>query len=499
MALDLKQASLPDDHAVLADLQCNTLAPHRRNLSVHLFFNLGPDAGKNRKYLQDWAQRATPMSAQIREENIRREARNKSIAQGLAAASWMTKAARTFESFFAPGLAAVRYRQELTGILEKFWQQEDPARRLVKSVMLSSSGLRKLPPWSTGIGSPVVPVNDRPWRVGMFDYEPSLAANGNGHQQNWLPPFFDPATPGVRQTVDVHVILAADGAAQPGAAQPQPTAELLQAIADEKKFIAEAGGTERGERWGYLCRHPEGGFQEHFGFRDGISNVHVLDGEIANAQKQFSSPPAGTTLENLLYEFKLPSGQVAYGTLCVLRQIEENLANAAAMTAALVGRKADGTPLVAATSWDGFNFTADAAAPPPLPACPFHAHIRKANPRGTSNELNESAVLLARRGMLYGSRAYDHQTRTFGAAPGAVGLLFIGYMAKIEKQFVRMQKTWLAPSLFPRHATQADAFIGDPSLKHPANLTKMRGGEYFFVPPLSWLQDPRESPQPPRP
>lgn len=488
----LTQASLPDDHALLADLQCNTLAPHRRNLSIHLFFNLGPNAAANRRYLEAWADRATPLSEQVKEEALRTDDREEFITRRFAAASWSTKARRWFESIVAPARAAERYEAELTPILEDFWQEEQSARSLVKSVMLSSTGLMKLEPWCRRQGQPGLPVTDRPWQRGMFDHETALSSGGRGHQQNWLPPFFDKDNPQVRQTVDVHVILAMDGPAEDGQAQPRAPKALLDAIAEEKKFITDAGGTWRGETWGYLCRHPQKGFQEHFGFRDGISNVHVLDGEIARARDKFSSRPAGTTLENLLYEFKLPTGATAYGTLCVLRQIEEHLAQAAAMDASVVGRKADGTPLAKATGLDGFGFQGDMTAPPPPPACPFHAHIRKANPRGTSGEADETSVLLARRGMLYGKRAYDHETRELGAASGPVGLLFLAYMGKIEQQFVRMQKTWLASDTFPRHATQADALVGDPSLRHPAGLTTMRGGEYFFVPPRSWLRDPGE-------
>ena len=137
--------------------------------------------------------------------------------------------------------------------------------------------------------------------------------------------------------------------------------------------------------------------------------------------------------------------------------------------------------------------------------CPYHAHIRKTNPRGdtqrsfgpgddtlTEGERNRR---IARRGITYGSRAHDLSD----APESGVGLLFMCYQANIADQFAFIQKNWVNSDGFARPATGQDTVIGQGShtvdqtwptawdgtvrkaLKDFGKFVTHRGGEFFIA------------------
>ena len=192
-------------------------------------------------------------------------------------------------------------------------------------------------------------------------------------------------------------------------------------------------------------------------------------------------------------------------------------------SAYIVGRFRDGTP-VAAQAVDGwlnepnnFNFDDDVDGV----KCPFHAHARKMNPRGdkarqfTLPPGEDRARRIARRAVSFGPLTLD---------PGpddAVGLLFVCAQSSIVDQFEFMQQTWGNFTDFLRPGTGLDPIIGEappgsPDVPQqwprdygsfnglsfpkgsrvvrspyiPYQFTEwvtMLGGEYFFVPSLSFL------------
>ncbi len=146
--------------------------------------------------------------------------------------------------------------------------------------------------------------------------------------------------------------------------------------------------------------------------------------------------------------------------------------------------------------------------------CPFHAHIRKANPRddnpyATSIAMEDARRFqFVRRSMVYGDPA--KLTLTGPDWPtGGVGLWFMGYMRDIEEQFREMQGRWMRDRYFPGHNRDAlpDPLLfggmtegGEPAttwrwqregrmtcVAGLAQFVRPRGGEYFYVPSMRWL------------
>jgi deferrochelatase/peroxidase EfeB len=196
--------------------------------------------------------------------------------------------------------------------------------------------------------------------------------------------------------------------------------------------------------------------------------------------------------------------------------------------ALVVGRFEDGTPVTLSDEARGgppennFSYVGDAGS-----RCPFHAHIRKVNPRGSGGaelEVNERKHIMPRRGIPYedvkrqmhpaelpesGSLA-EFNTNVAPLLPtGGVGLLFMAYNAVIGQQFKFTQQNWANNSGFPVPGTHGlDPVIGqgpnNPTDQkmvkvwdNPASSTvnnvnftgfiKMKGGEYMFSPSLTFL------------
>ena len=162
-----------------------------------------------------------------------------------------------------------------------------------------------------------------------------------------------------------------------------------------------------------------------------------------------------------------------------------------------VGRFRDGTPAVPTTTIDptadanDFHYSQD----PDGAKCPFHAHIRKTNPRGDiPNTALERARRVVRRGITYGDRP-DLSVRP----ETGVGLLFMCFQSNLD-QFVIQQEGSDGNDFFPGNVG-VDAVIGQNSAAIPqtwpstgtvkftmANLVKMKGGEYFFAPSMAFLK-----------
>ncbi|TLZ58908.1 MAG: hypothetical protein E6K16_07900 [Methanobacteriota archaeon] len=140
--------------------------------------------------------------------------------------------------------------------------------------------------------------------------------------------------------------------------------------------------------------------------------------------------------------------------------------------------------------------------------CPFHAHIRKANQRGANAALGlaeERKRRIVRRGIPYGIRP---------PVTGEVGLLFQAFQSDISRQFEFIQRTWVDNPNFPEFRILPGLNTGDDALigQHPRAVqrwprvwgrsgrflgrrlfnfgdhVRLRGGEYFFAPSLSFLK-----------
>ena len=143
-------------------------------------------------------------------------------------------------------------------------------------------------------------------------------------------------------------------------------------------------------------------------------------------------------------------------------------------------------------------------------ACPFGAHIRRANPRDSKQPGDPAEqVITNRHRLLRRGRSYTvAQTRERG-------LLFAALCTDIERQFEFVQQFWINSGAFHGLAHEPDPLVGAetpdpatgcPMARHftiptaagPVQLTGMesfvtpRAGGYFFMPgrsALTWLAD----------
>ena len=225
------------------------------------------------------------------------------------------------------------------------------------------------------------------------------------------------------------------------------------------------------------------------------------------------------------------SGALAGSSFLVLRKLEQNVRafltaevelgkqlsrHPAGQTvmdpgALFIGRERNGTPVIkdATEAETRFDFRSD----PSARRCPFHAHIRKMNPRqsrfsdphGMSDRSNQLATQFVRRGVVYGPRGHlrARWADPADAPDGGVGLLFLAYMRSIRGQFLQMHESWATDDAFPTAEGGADPLFnpatGDTAWAWPqqprlgsirlSRFVTGKGTSYLLVPSLRWLRD----------
>jgi Dyp-type peroxidase family len=308
----------------------------------------------------------------------------------------------------------------------------------------------------------------------------------------------------------------------------------VRRVLTELKEIADVLTIERGS----VLRNNNEDPIEHFGYVDGISDPLFLKGDIEKADKSGRDKwdPLATLSLALVPDPNGPDDS-AFGSYLAFRKLEQNvrgfemekerLADALGLKdkqreragALVVGRFEDGTPVTAHQEGQGdpgsnnFDYSEDDGS-----RCPFHAHIRKTNPRGDSVGTDrygrrvaadleaERAHRVVRRGIPYGKREVEPKDNpALEELPtGGVGLLFMCFQSDIGNQFEFIQKSFSNDPDFPQRGTGPDPLTGQgPSqaqewpLEHgqPATahfdfqrFVTLRGGEYFFAPSLAFLK-----------
>ncbi|MET0593451.1 MAG: peroxidase [Polyangiaceae bacterium] len=290
-------------------------------------------------------------------------------------------------------------------------------------------------------------------------------------------------------------------------------------------------------------------FREHFGFRDGIAQPSISANVAPRDQRGVLRPAgeantiaAGEFLFGYANEYgKKPEGAPARirdnGSFLVFRQIEQDVCgfwrfvrdrakglkvDPIWLAAKMVGRWPNGAPLVRAphqetAGFEQFDSFGYAKLDPEGHACPFGAHIRRANPRDSlvPGERQSVAITkthrLIRRGRSYGEPVHDpldpsaflakiDQIATKPAP--ARGVHFLCFNASIRRQFEFVQQTWINSRKFmgqqdgpdPVTApTDGGAFElpGLPARRRITDMTsfiRIRGGAYFFMPGLRALR-----------
>jgi Dyp-type peroxidase family len=468
------KSAQPDELAMLKDLQANILKGHGRSHTANLFLKFNPQKSNEVK-------------------------------------SW---------------LASLKITDALKQLNDtEAFKVTKKSGGLITLCLLSASGYRAM-----GANN-LAPANAA-FAAGMGSRQAIL---NDPQQQKWDMHF--------RSEIHALIILADD------------TAALVKKAKRNLLHEMPAGVSLVGEEIGLgmrsLLSHGEG--IEHFGYVDGRSQPLMLEEDIENERDNKDgisvwSPRFG--LDTALVKDPANTSPTSFGSFFVFRKLEENvrgfktaedkLASFLGLKgddkeragAMIIGRFENGSPVVLQRG-DGinnpvpnnFNYKDD----PTAAKCPFHGHIRKANPRGESvkagivTEAQERAHIMARRGITYGKRAKHPNDETLKKSEmptGKVGLLFMAYQSNIENQFEFTQATWVNNKDFVSpifvtggNVTGIDPVIGQGPNGGPAapaghfcpvkwgggaatprkqsdfqGFVKMLGGEYFFAPSLSTLK-----------
>ncbi|CAN5763862.1 hypothetical protein BH11PSE8_BH11PSE8_26460 [soil metagenome] len=249
---------------------------------------------------------------------------------------------------------------------------------------------------------------------------------------------------------------------------------------------------------------------EHFGFADGSSDPTVDPdaagkvypnqiqlGELLLGHANQADPAAGPEPDEP--ESAANRRELMHnGSFLVVRKLRQDVealfdaADAASASTGLkredilgkmMGRMRNGNALAkpgAATN--DFDYTEDPAGS----RCPFHAHIRRANPRAVDAAELPSlpggrTPRMVRRGMSYGPR-YDVSDRASPVNRAERGMVFMAYNANISEQFEVVQR-WLSGG----NSTGGFSGHSDPFLGVPPN-----GEQRFF----RFEDDAKSSPMP---
>lgn len=460
----------PSEQASLALLQGNILKGHGRHATAHVFLRFDP------------AQKAA----------VRSFLRSKLAPQLVSAALQLSNAAKVRAARTAG--------------------KAEPKTGHFTTCVLSASGYQAL-----GIALAATPT-DPAFRAGIKPRSPALndpaPATWDGTYQN-----------------DVHAMVLIGGDLDKSGGTSKMVDTALAALFAAFPTGISVLGVERGVA--YLNGNGDG--VEHFGYVDGRSQPLLLEDDIARER----DTQDGTSV----WDPAFPLGQVlvpdpvggsdAFGSYFVFRKLEQNVKafkkaeadlgkklnalnpdfDREIAGAMLVGRFEDGTPVTLQRGEgmhhpvpNNFDYKSDAVGL----RCPFHAHIRKTNPRGDSVALgatleSERSHIMARRGITYGKRV-QKKDGSFSGSPGKnVGLLFMAYQSDIGNQFEFTQVAWANNASFLRPGTGIDPVIGQgpaPALTHRAawgdpaaktlkqsfeGFVTFKGGEYFFAPSLAFF------------
>ncbi|WP_395061239.1 Dyp-type peroxidase [Flavobacterium sp.] len=304
-------------------------------------------------------------------------------------------------------------------------------------------------------------------------------------------------------------------------------AEASRIIIDELDLLGLITTVEHGN----AIRNENKDGLEHFGYVDGISQPLFFEDELEkykelNANTNEFNPTAAKEL--VLVNDPLVKDKDAFGSYFVFRKLEQNvrkfkrneekLADVLKLEgdaseragAMIVGRFEDGTPIevsdedgiIASGIFNNFKYSDNNSK------CPFHAHIRKSNPRRNGDQKH----IMARRGIPYGQVVKPSTVKEdYHELPTKdVGLLFMSFQSSITNQFEFIQKQWVNDENFPNNKNGIDPVIGQNNKGNislgvfpleygetsPSNFTiapfesavTMKGGEYFFAPSIPFLE-----------
>jgi Dyp-type peroxidase family len=314
------------------------------------------------------------------------------------------------------------------------------------------------------------------------------------------------------------IVLPANAKPNEGQKERNELNSEVEKIVTSLRNVADFIFIEKGDS----IKNANGDDVEHFGYVDGISQPILITND-RNPDTITNWDPIMPLDLVLLQDPLMPNNANAYGSFFVFRkleqnvqgfkQAEENLGQGELGGALLVGRFENGMPvelshedteIAGIPVSDEFvgklnNFEYSASG-----ACPFHAHIRKTNPREATFDTTKNPHVLmetleqvkrhamARRGIIYGHRSKHPNEEEIKEMPkDGVGLLFMSYQSSIEKQFEFIQRKWANSNGFQVPNTGQDLVIGqlEQTRKNGfGKFVKLKGGEYFFAPSMEFLR-----------
>jgi Dyp-type peroxidase family len=433
----------PTSQTMLNNLQGNILTHHGRDHAVHIFlqFTAGPDAV--RSWMRDFAARyVTSAQQQLQEAS----------------------------DFKTLGIAG----------------------QLFGNLCLSATGYRALGYTELEVQQAfAVDEEDRKRHLILLEFDAGMAAPA--HVQRLHDPRPQTWDQAYRDRIDAMILLAHT--------DEESLSRHAQAVRSEVAEIAIVVTTE----WGHKLRNSHKDPIEPFGYVDGISQPLFLQDRAAQTSSTSMWDPSASLDLILLpdpFAPQTPAGQDCCGSYLVFRKLEQNIrefhkriqvlagalkcSNDMAQALVLGRFNADGTPLTAsATAGMGrandFNYSQDAHGT----KCPFHAHIRRLNPRGESSEgeAAERRHQIARRSIPYGvpsEKPLDYSQVDQLPTEG-VGILFMCFQRSLSNQFGFLQTVW-ANSPYKNDGSQITMGL-DPIIGRPAEGKSVEGQRRW---PVQW-------------
>lgn len=376
---------------------------------------------------------------------------------------------------------------------------DEPENGFYRTVGFTAEGLKRLAVYKNTIdGMP------KEFREGMAERSGHLGDMRELHPRRWaLPPRNWPPQDGpARPPVDLNEIdIVIQLRHAPADGRPDEAglmAEIARLAAE-----AEASGAQllSYEMMNRLPR-PDGGFTDHFGFADGLSQPEIREpGAPGNRQGPWNNSVArgdvllgyGNDRDDYGYSGALKGARklMKDGSFLVVRKLEQrvdafkrqmeeqaarlrtdgHVITADELAYQIIGRKRDGSPLVP-LSGDGLNaFSFDGDKQGQL--CPFAAHIRRTNPR--TREHGRPTPRIVRRGMSYGPQFVAGVNE---AAPR--GLMFMSYQSSIAEQYEVIQRWINGGNSTGIASSQNDPLLGVAPKAGPSRFGHDRGEPRLF-------------------
>lgn len=390
-------------------------------------------------------------------------------------------------------------------------QFDEGTAPFILAVAFTHAGLKKLDA-PAGVEWPT------PFSEGMASRADRLGDDGNSDPARWT---------GGLGKAEVDILVSVAGA---------DSASIEAGIHHVEDSLGDALVRVGRDDAAHLPGKPAG--TEHFGYVDGIGQPFV-EGSGLKPWKGEGVPEKGGewgavksgefVLGYPLEAGSLPRSVHAFqkdGSYFALRKLAENVASfreylassaevsglsEELLAAKMVGRWRSGAPLVLAKKADDpglatdpsrnndFHYTDDAKGH----ACPFGAHIRRANPRDDPTgptALQVRSHRIIRRALPYGPWLPEGTTDDVDR-----GVMFGVINTDIENQFEYVQRNWMNASISSRQLSieaDKDPLVGNhdgtgklliqgsskPSFCWDLpRFVETRGGAYFFVPSLSAL------------